>query len=508
MPALLKMALRNVAEHRSKSLIIGTLLALGAFIIVLGNSFIDASKAGIRTMFTESYTGDIFVSGISEEGDVSLFGVMSVGGLAETPRIPEYERVREIVRGAPGVKSLTGMATGFGAAMREVGDNPEERPEGDSAEEMRNSMASRMLFLFGIDGSSYWDVFDTIEMTSGTRLEPGMQGVIINETQLAKMAKTLKRGIGVGDKILVQGMSGGGMRLRELTVAGTYKPRGQGSAPEQMAFADIDTIRVFSGMTVGSAEAVTLSAEQTGMLAADDTDSLFSDDLFTDTPTPAGAAFDEKKLAAQLSDVSGRERANAADLGAWQFIVARTGDPGATQRAIRAINERFKAEGIKAVAGDWQKASGPYGQSVDVVRVVFTVAIVILAIVAVIIIMNTFVISVIERTGEIGTMRAIGAGRKFVRRMFVAEAGILSLAFSTLGALLGWAAAAILGAMRIAAGNDFFEILFGGKFLSPVVTPVSFIAAIFGMVLVGYLANLYPVSVALKIQPVRAMQTE
>lgn len=508
MRALLKMAFRNVAEHRSKSLIIGTLLALGAFIIVLGNSFIDASKAGIRTMFTESYTGDIFVSGISEEGDVSLFGVMSVGGLAETPRIPDYERVRDIVRSAPGVKALTGMATGFGAAMRDPSENPEEQAQGDSTEEIRNSMASRVLFLFGIDGSSYWDVFDTIEMTAGQRLKPGMSGIIVNETHLANMAKTLKRKLGVGDKVLVQGMSGGGMRLRELTVIGTYRAKGQGSAPEQMAYADIDTIRVFSGMTVGASEAIVLSSDQTAMLAADDPDALFGGDLFEESPSPSGAAFDEKVLAAQLSDVSGRERANAADLGAWQFIVARTGDPRSTARAVDYINGRFKAEGIKAVAGDWQKAAGPYGQSVDVVRIVFTVAIVILAIVAIIIIMNTFVISVIERTGEIGTMRAIGAGRKFVRRMFVTEAGILSLAFSLLGALLGWGTAAILRAMRIAAGNDFFEILFGGMYLNPVVTPVSFTAAVFGMVLVAYLANLYPVSVALKIQPVRAMQSE
>jgi len=59
MPVTLKMALRNVREHKSKSLIIGILLLVGAFVIVLGNAFMDASKAGIRTSFTENYTGDV-----------------------------------------------------------------------------------------------------------------------------------------------------------------------------------------------------------------------------------------------------------------------------------------------------------------------------------------------------------------------------------------------------------------------------------------------------------------
>jgi len=122
--------------------------------------------------------------------------------------------------------------------------------------------------------------------------------------------------------------------------------------------------------------------------------------------------------------------------------------------------------------------------------------------------MNTFVISVIERTGEIGTMRAIGAEKSFIRKLFAVEAAVLSLVFSSLGALLALGAVQILRAMKIVAGNPFFEVLFGGKYLSPFVTLPNFLTGIVAMLAVGYLAHLYPVSVALKIQPVRAMQNE
>jgi len=122
--------------------------------------------------------------------------------------------------------------------------------------------------------------------------------------------------------------------------------------------------------------------------------------------------------------------------------------------------------------------------------------------------MNTFVISVSERTGEIGTMRAIGAGRSFIRRLFAAEALVLAGTFSLLGAGLGTVVTLVLRALRIKAGNPFLEVLFGGTYLSPFVTPVNFLSALLAMLLVGYLAHLYPVSVALRIQPVRAMQQE
>ncbi|MDX9826786.1 MAG: hypothetical protein RBT73_03480, partial [Spirochaetia bacterium] len=93
MSAILRIAFRNLFEHRSKSLIIGILLALGSMILVVGNGFIDASRQGIRSSFTENYTGNVFISGISADGDVSLFGVSSPGGLATTPTIPQFETI-------------------------------------------------------------------------------------------------------------------------------------------------------------------------------------------------------------------------------------------------------------------------------------------------------------------------------------------------------------------------------------------------------------------------------
>ncbi|MEN6297639.1 MAG: FtsX-like permease family protein [Rectinema sp.] len=500
MPVILRMAFRNIFEHKSKSLIIGTLLAVGALILVLGNSFIDTSEAGIKRTFTDNYTGDVFISGISEDGDVSLFGVTSPGGLSSTPTIPDYEKVLSMVRESPLTSKATGMATGFALVSKEENN---EAPNQDSQSDTSN-MA--ILFLFGIDATEYWNVFNSTEITAGKLLEPGQTGLVVSDAHLATISKKLGKEVKIGDKILIQGISSAGFRLRELPIVGTYHPKSESAMPEQMAFVDIDTLRVMAGMTVGANEAIDLKASDTAMLNTENTDALFGDDLLEAAPQKSG--FDEAKIKAQLADTTARVRANTADTGAWQFIVVRTKKASDASALIKYLNDSFQKEGIHAVAGNWQKAAGPYSQSVDVVRTVFTIALIILAIVAILIIMNTFVISVIERTGEIGTMRAIGADKGFIRKLFNAEAAMLSLGFSTIGAVLATLVAAVLRSLKIAAGNTFFEILFGGKYLSLIVTPANFITAIVIMLVVGYLANLYPVSVALKIQPVKAMQNE
>ena len=120
---------------------------------------------------------------------------------------------------------------------------------------------------------------------------------------------------------------------------------------------------------------------------------------------------------------------------------------------IASLNAWMATEGIEAQAAGWKAAAGPFALSIDVIRVVFNVAIIIVAIVAVIIMMNTLVISVIERTGEIGTMRALGAQKGFVRKMFLVETLTIAGVFGLIGMILSFLIIAGLGASNISASN-------------------------------------------------------
>jgi putative ABC transport system permease protein len=60
-------------------------------------------------------------------------------------------------------------------------------------------------------------------------------------------------------------------------------------------------------------------------------------------------------------------------------------------------------------------------------------------------IMNVMLVSVSERTSEIGLLKAIGAAPRDIQRLFLVEAVLLSLAGGALGLLTGYAGAAVLG---------------------------------------------------------------
>lgn len=109
------------------------------------------------------------------------------------------------------------------------------------------------------------------------------------------------------------------------------------------------------------------------------------------------------------------------------------------QTASRALMSAEEIEGreIDAEVSDWLSFAGMGAEMAYSIKSVFNILILIIAVVAVIIIMNTLVISVTERIPEIGTMRAIGAQKSFVRRMILIETVMISGIFGLIGILLG-----------------------------------------------------------------------
>ena len=74
------------------------------------------------------------------------------------------------------------------------------------------------------------------------------------------------------------------------------------------------------------------------------------------------------------------------------------------------------------------------------------VAVLIIFVVALVIINNALVMATLERVREIGTLRAIGAQRRFILAMLVIEALVVGLIFGALGAGVG--AVLVVGARQ------------------------------------------------------------
>jgi putative ABC transport system permease protein len=110
-----------------------------------------------------------------------------------------------------------------------------------------------------------------------------------------------------------------------------------------------------------------------------------------------------------------------------------------------------------------------------------------------IVIMNIMLVSVTERTREIGVRKALGARRRDILTQFLVEATTLSLVGGIIGILLGVGLALLVGALSpLPAGVNVFAIVLGIAMSS----------------LVGVFFGSYPAFLAAKLDPIEALRYE
>ncbi len=119
-------------------------------------------------------------------------------------------------------------------------------------------------------------------------------------------------------------------------------------------------------------------------------------------------------------------------------------------------------------------------------------------------VVNTMIMAIMERTREIGVMRAVGAKRSAVRTLFTFEASMLGFWGGVLGVAVGY------GLTRIA--NIFVNKQLasqGVKAHNIIGLPIWLILTVIGIAtLIGMFAGLYPASRAAKLDPVEALRYE
>ena len=166
---------------------------------------------------------------------------------------------------------------------------------------------------------------------------------------------------------------------------------------------------------------------------------------------------------------------------------------GVTEANTKALNTSLNAFPNAKVADGKQFKKNQVAGLKSILNVLY-VLLALSVLVSIFGIVNTLVLTVFERTRELGMLRAIGMTRRQVRRMIRHESIIVSL----IGAAIGIALGLVLSVLLIARVKEI-------NFFMPWLQVVVFIVA---AILVGIVAAIFPARRAAKLNPLEALQYE
>ncbi len=117
---------------------------------------------------------------------------------------------------------------------------------------------------------------------------------------------------------------------------------------------------------------------------------------------------------------------------------------------------------------------------------------------------NTMTVTLLERTRDIGIMRAIGTRRRDVRRLFILEAGMIGLAGGVMGIIFAW-----VGVLFVNGGVNMLAQSAGQSKVVIYYLPTSFLLIVLAFSLaIGLLTGVYPALRASRLNPLVALKYE
>ncbi len=511
MSLIVKIAWRNIMRHRGKSLIIGAILFIGALLMTVGNGVISGMDAGLQKNIVEGFCGDAVLVSDKQESDNVFLEFM---GKAVAP-ITDYKAIDSALKTIPSVTRWLPMGKNFAMALNEDGG------------------LAKGAFVLGVDMAQYRRFFgDNLKLIEGRFLEgnePGVlvptgwrklfgdyydilfspEGTALDTAQLGKGITSRLSELTVKHSAVFMGINNENSTTDvRVPVRGIVKYRSLNTIWGSFPIMDIESYRECLGYFSALATSAPVKTEDLDLLAKSG-DSL--DNLFTQNNVVApqkgapAAALGAGSLAVARDTV--RPKLDP-DAGTWNLVLLRFANGKNLDRTVSELNKTLSGKKLPVRAITWKKATGFIGSMAALIKSSLFVFVMFLFFVAIIIIVNTLSMAAIERTSEIGMMRAVGARKGFIRLMFLGETAALSAIFGGAGIVVGVIIVNILAAFNFTTDNDMLQLLYGGDTFRPMLSAVDVGLALLQLIVVTLVAVVYPIRVASGITPLDAVSRE
>jgi putative ABC transport system permease protein len=462
----LKIALRYLLRRKVRMGMIGLLVTLGTMVIVLGETFSLSARVLSRESIVTYFTGDCILYSSRSKEKPSPFAFTT-----PLPVISGAGRIMEWLEKNPRVDCHVAITQNYGLLSIEKQGKKTDMP----------------FFFYAVDPVKYQATFPNISMVDGNFFAPkggaAAPGVVLSTFQVENYSKNYGITTGVGDRVTLLSLTdGGSVNAFPSRIIGVYEPKRYKNVFNYINYLDIDSYsRLYNFTGVDSSS---LPAGFNAALATNSDDEILG--------------------LAGRDDFKGLETENlvSTELSGYTMIAVKLKPRG----DVAAFSSECEKEGFPVKTASWKEASSFFGSVADIIQSVIYGATFLIFLIVVFILMNTLIISVLERTAEVGTLRALGGEREFITSIFVWEALLLNGAAVFIGMIASVIViAAVIGAGGLPLPSIMAQYLIGGGGLSLILSPRPFIEAVGLVLVVSLFATMYPLSVANAITPLRAM---
>lgn len=510
MNLIIKIAWRNILRHKGKSFVIGAILFLGAFLMTVGNGVVSGLDRGLQKNIVEGFCGDAVILSDKQEGDNVFLEFM---GKSVEP-IYNYKSIDSALAQIPQITRWLPIGKNFAMVLNDEGG------------------AADAAFVIGTDFTKYHAFFgDNLKVVEGRLLKDRERGVLVptgwrkqtaelynilfavkdvavDTSTLSAEGKKHFSEMSIKNSVIYMGLNSDNSTTDVRTeVRGIVKYRSLNTIFSNFPIIDIESYRECLGYFSAQSTEVEVKKEDQDILSKEGSlDDMFGSSTISTTSTTSKSIV--LKAGSLASEVDTFSRSTDLETGAFNMVLLRVTSGKSLEKTVAEIDALLKEknQGVRVIT--WKKATGTIGSMAVLIKAALFVFVMFLFFVAIIIIVNTLSMAALERTNEIGMMRAVGARKGFISLMFFGETALLSFFFGSIGIGAGAIAVWILRMLHLSTENDMLQLLYGGDTFSPFLSGTDIVLAVIQLSLVTLIAMLYPMKVAREITPLDAISRD